>query len=156
MPINTEMFQRIEQIIRINPEQHSQKFFEMAEADVWLSEPHCGTTRCIAGWAIHLWGADNGITNAPIEVISKEYAEQHDTHRLIKEHYADDPYGMGGTDRMDAEVIASHILGIPLSDGQLLFFDMDDRSALDRVARYASGQDALTCEVEGCDAGHTS
>lgn len=136
MPINTEMFQRIKQIINLNPEQHSQAFFEITTSDVWRPASHCGTTRCVAGWAIHLWGEDNGITNTIIEKISTEYAKRHDMQYLIDEDKdEEDHYGV-----IDVEVVASHILGLSASEGRSLFFDMDDSSALARVEDYASGQ----------------
>ncbi len=48
--LNRELFQKIHQQITDHPETHHQSYWETA----------CGTTRCVAGWAVHL------TTNAPV------------------------------------------------------------------------------------------
>lgn len=45
--VNRELFQKIHEVITLHPEQHDQGTWEE-------SDPTCGTTRCVAGWAVTL------------------------------------------------------------------------------------------------------
>lgn len=46
-----ETAQAVLDIVRMNPEQHDQNVWETGDL-----EDECGTTRCVAGWAVHLHG----------------------------------------------------------------------------------------------------
>lgn len=43
---NIELFRRVEEQLDLHPELHDQ--------DSWEGSGECGTTRCVAGWAIYL------------------------------------------------------------------------------------------------------
>lgn len=55
MAVNTEMFRKIYDQISLHPETHDQDTYE------GQSGPHCGTQRCIAGWAVAFeYGVESG------------------------------------------------------------------------------------------------
>jgi len=135
MPINTEMFVRIEQVIEANPEQHWQKYFETTEEDreewgewqvVDVPQNACATTRCVAGWAVHLWGVDNGIEGELAEVTG-QYAEIHNVYD-------------------DAAEVAQDILGLTPDQAGNLFYDFNNFSALQAVKAYARGEEPKPVE----------
>lgn len=107
--INIEMFKRIENIIIANPEMHSQLEYEY--------EDSCGTTRCIAGWAIHLWGQDNGRTGSLWQI-----RHAWSGGRLSSSHEA-----------------GQRILGLTPQEADELFYCMDNERALEMVQQYARG-----------------
>lgn len=126
MPINTEMFNRIQDVILSNPERHDQHYFETGAT--------CGTTRCVAGWAIHLWGLDNGLTGS-IEKIGQEYIGFVGYGTLVEDMAFE---GESDVDT-DAEVVGAHILGLNRGQAYELFFNMNNDDALRMVKEYAQG-----------------
>jgi hypothetical protein len=46
--LNTELFKKIHEVVSANPQRHDQATWE------GQSVGDCGTTRCVAGWAVHL------------------------------------------------------------------------------------------------------
>lgn len=126
MPINTDMFNRIQNVILSNPEKHDQHYFEIGQG--------CGTTRCVAGWAIHLWGLDNGLTGS-IEKIGQEYVGFVGYSNLV------DALAFEGDLDVDTEVeiVGAHILGLNRGQAFELFFNMNNDDALRMVKEYAQG-----------------
>lgn len=132
--INVDMFKRIQDIIIANPERHNQSYFEMGGVG-------CGTTRCVAGWAIHLWGQDNGIAGT-IGDIEEEYIAEVGAEDLIEAQDIDVPDYLGNGERadwIDTEHVGAHILGLDEDQSYGLFFNMDDDDALRMVKEYAQG-----------------
>lgn len=130
--INVEMFKRIEEIIIAHPERHRQAYFEAGDS-------MCGTTRCVAGWAIHFWGLDNGI-NGSLHEIEEAYIGKIESS-VLTENYE---FAAG----VDAEHVGAHILGLNPDQGHDLFFNMSNDDALRMVKEYAQGSTDVRCTEE--------
>lgn len=113
MTINTEMFQKIYDQITQHPDTHDQGTFE-----------DCGTSRCIAGWAVALrYGV------ADTTIYSGEVPDRED----------EEVEGVGylsGT-----AVIARNILGLTGEQAYDLFYDLNDERAVEKCLRYATKGD---------------
>lgn len=109
MTINTDMFQKIYDQISQHPETHDQMSFEKSS--------YCGTTRCVAGWAIYF-----AYNNASI----------YDVDRL---NYRNKP-GLSSTSS-----IAADILGLTSDQAHDLFYESLDHEAVEKCLRYATKGD---------------
>lgn len=106
--LNRELFQKIHQQITDRPETHDQSSWETA----------CGTSRCIAGWAVHL------TTNAPVyEPGSLSESLSFQTRSL-----ADDilPEHVLRT----VPSIARHLLGLDAEEAGRIFYAIDEDARL--------------------------
>lgn len=132
MQINTDMFKRIQDIIISSPEKHDQHYFEAGNG--------CGTTRCVAGWAIHLWGLDNGITGT-LGDVREEYIDSVGVDAIVESQNIEvsDHSSIVVRDWIDAEHIGARILGLDGDQGYSLFFNLDNDDALRMVKEYAQG-----------------
>lgn len=114
--INTAMFRRIHDQITAHPETHDQGVFEAS----------CGTTRCIAGWAIYFAAVDRADG-------SDEYGMAAKIDKYWRAKGGDWPtYEI-------TERTAADILGMPFDAAYTLFYCMEDELAVEYVAELATG-----------------
>lgn len=104
MTINRELFGQIADQIEREPQFHNQDTWEGTNA-------HCGTTRCVAGWAIFL-------------------AEGRESLR----------YQMNAADG-DVFEKAMDLLGLDDQSASDLFYNFNNYSALQMVRAYADGRE---------------
>lgn len=120
---NAELFAKIRDIIRDNPEQHDQSTFE---------DDACGTTRCVAGWAIYLEAGAPLFTSDPGVRLTPEVKALEERLGLVRGGFEDD---------LDmVPVIAQKLLGLNDRQAHQLFYRMNNRRALELVERYAEGE----------------
>ena len=123
---NTELFAKIRDMIREHPEQHDQSAWESQPVD------ECGTTRCVAGWAVYLEAgaplltSDSGVYLTPeVEALGLRLG-------LVRGGFEDD---------LDMiPVIAQRLLGLDDRQAHQLFYRMNNQQALEQVERYAEGE----------------
>lgn len=148
MTINTELFQKIHDQIVAHPEHHNQatyeedvarelRFITQGEegedyAEAVKEATHrrdggdiCGTTRCVAGWALHFHNPEQGINQTAAEVL--------------------DEAGTDGGYSGDLFEGARLLLGISVEQADDLFDGgLDETKAVEMVRRYAAGEDVET------------
>lgn len=129
MALNTELFKKIHDVISITPEQ-----FDMAGWED--TDSGCGTTRCVAGWAIHfsleggnLYDGRGDHTDALI-ALAKKVGSKVTMDRQ-------------GYEYVDLETLGGKLLG--LEAGQKgVFYVSEDRAAMFvELAAEGRDQDAL-------------
>jgi hypothetical protein len=111
--LDTELFRKIHAQITARPETHSQDSFEWDDNEgeersdgVTL----CGTTRCVAGWALHFYAPEQSI---------------YDTARELGEP-------------LDLAEVAKELLGLTYGQAEELFSaSLPESEAVALVARYA-------------------
>lgn len=118
--INREMFQRIHEQIAAHPEMHDQSNWESRA-------PVCGTTRCVAGWAIHFWATDQGMPSS-LELF--HMAVRHPVNATRFARSSGNLY----------QAAAADILGLTPRQATELFIDSGNEEAFDLVAHYANGE----------------
>jgi hypothetical protein len=124
--LNTELFKKIHEVVSANPQRHDQATWE------GQSVGDCGTTRCVAGWAVHLatgqkvfrW--ESGVPNVLLSGATVRLAREHG----IPAESGDDP-GV-------VPKVASKMLGLTDVEAEYLFYADDDR-AREIVAAAAAG-----------------
>jgi hypothetical protein len=102
--MNTELFRKIDEVIQNTPEQHYQ--------GTWESTNECGTTRCIAGWAVHL------TTGAPV----------YDCHGGPTRESAQLASSLGVHDPHHIAAIARRLLDITPEQAGKLFFATEEHA----------------------------
>lgn len=107
--LNTKLFGQILDVIEKHPEHHDQNDFENPRAE-------CGTTRCVAGWAIFI-----DATNRGENITSYIQASSM-------------PFGVAPS------TVAGRLLGITPQEREELFYRVDNSGAVDLVRRYAAGK----------------
>lgn len=112
MTINTELFQKIYDQITQHPETHDQGHFE--------AEWHCGTTRCIAGWAV---------------IMHYGLYSLYDSNVPMRGRITDSGY-LSGTANT-----AAGILGLSDDQAHELFYEMNNEKAVDLCSYYANKGD---------------
>lgn len=130
--MNRELFQKIHDIIGAQDSwAHNQQ--------TWESQGSCGTTRCVAGWAIHL------TTDAPVFIhdpavtppahLSPELVELARTRGISADS--------GDADYFDLiPLLARDLLGLTEKDAYTLFFVADTPEARTAVRMAARGDEA--------------
>lgn len=116
MPVNTELFKKIYKQITEHPESHDQGLYE---ANVeWNGAtrndglPVCGTTRCVAGWAIRFAHPDKDLAQGTEAIL-----------------------GDGSGDYFEA---GKEVLGLDYDEANELFSGgLRETKAVRLVARYA-------------------
>lgn len=111
MTFDTDRFRRIRDVIRNDPQR----------LDMCSWESVCGTTRCVAGWAV--WDEVGGPLYSPYGTLSSEV-------RALALELGVEP---------EIPDIAAHLLG--LGEGQLALFLIGDDAALRFVELAAEGLD---------------
>lgn len=115
--MNIELFRKIDEVIQALPGQHYQ--------GTWETMTACGTTRCIAGWAVAL------TTNAPLfDVYGNPTRE---TSQISREFGLSDGFNIGA--------IGRRLLDLTPQQAGRLFFT-DDETARDAVRCFAAGDEA--------------
>jgi len=125
---NRELFQKIHEQISAHPDTHYQGSWETG----------CGTTRCVAGWAIHL------TTGAPVFGSDGRVSAQ---TRALAAEYGTRDAGPGGwhAGYMVAD-LAQELLGLSQPEAGRLFLADDDYNAAKAVEAYAEGRDDVARE----------
>lgn len=137
---NREMFQRILKQIELNP-----KSFRMAEWEdrfeendsSWVSvyfpedgrswttsAGECGTTRCVAGWAVFFDAMDKGVN-----------VDKRPLWQISKDANGNNP----DVDYMDYQGLGADILGIGYEEADDLFHT-NNENAYNTVKEYAEGK----------------
>lgn len=113
---NTAMFRKIHDQISNHPEG-----FNMLS---WESYDGCGTTRCVAGWAIYLRAEElgYGMTDDYLSDVVTQLCQN------------------GVVSDTEFEVAGAEILGID-PDGDTALFHCDNNEAADIVKAFAEGRD---------------
>lgn len=107
-----ELWRKIDHQLTTEPESHDQGDFESDDDD------DCGTSRCVAGWAIHFF---SGGGHRSIYAAKRE---------IEKRHYQGEGFVHSATMGRD-------ILGLSQKDSDWLFYDTDNDEAAAYVARKA-------------------
>ncbi len=118
---NTELFKKINEVISTRPEEHDQGTYESGRS--------CGTTRCVAGWAISLttgtpvFGGTYPITLHPeVAALEERLGVQRD-------------WGEDDVDVVPA--IAQELLGLTEQQAHQLFYTFNQDTARRLVREYA-------------------
>jgi hypothetical protein len=117
--LNTALFAQVLEQLEAHPELHEQADFENFNAV-------CGTTRCVAGWAIYLDAVNKGE-----RIHSYRDAESTDRGRLAPSQ------------------TARKLLGLTFLEAEELFFCSSNEEAVERVRECASGRRFGVQEDEG-------
>lgn len=105
-----ELWRKIDAQLVNEPESHDQSDFESGDDD-------CGTSRCVAGWAVYFFsGRDVSIYQ------SKRILE--------KQHYPGEGF-------VHTATMGQHILGLSQENADWLFYDTDNDEAAAFVAEKA-------------------
>lgn len=105
--INQELFQKVLDQITIHPETHDQSGWQnTVEGDDGYV---CGTTRCVAGWALHFYAPNQHIFDTACQL------------------------GTAG----NYERAGREILGLTFSEARHLFFNVSNEEAVNLVEKYA-------------------
>jgi hypothetical protein len=122
--MNTELFQQIHDIITTRPEA-----FDMA---TWEYTKSCGTTRCVAGWAVHL------TTGEPLFAVDASgFSNLHPSVEALAEDLGVEA---------DIQPVAGKLLGLETSD-ELYSFHVPASIASRFVELAASGAHDAAREV---------
>lgn len=120
--INTAMARKIADRITAHPDTHNQ--------DYWSNE--CGTTRCIAGWAVYLQAVDSARIGDGQEVgevglngLARDYLR---AEGLEEERFY-----------VPVETAGRHILGLTVDQAEKLFWTTSNPLAVEYVAELATG-----------------
>lgn len=114
--MNIELFRKIDEVIQNAPEMHYQ--------GTWESANECGTTRCIAGWAVAL------TTGAPLfDRFGNPTRETEEAACSVRVY---DPLHIGA--------IGRRLLGLTPQQAGKLFFTSEER-ARDAVRCFAAGDE---------------
>jgi hypothetical protein len=120
MSINTELFQKIYDQISQHPETHDQGDFESRP-------PGCGTTRCVAGWAIALHCGVNSIYSRPgLPLAGRETSSGYLSPTAVE---------------------AADLLGLTDRQAVELFYNFENEEAVELCHRYATKGDDATLDV---------
>lgn len=136
MTVNRKMFRELDEIIMEFPELHHQAS--------WQSSPEqngtCGTTRCIAGWAVWLKAKELGLVSRKRDDIDRDLLVQVAQHLGINRaeyQRQDELYGEAG----------ALILGLDGWEADSLFHDYSTVRVPVRVKSYAeTGHDITELE----------
>lgn len=137
MALNRELFKKIHDVISVEPDKFRMSDWEDSRhiLDFEGVTPVCGTTRCIAGWAINL------TTDAPIYLNGEHSPE---TIALAREKGArvteDDD-----CESVDLEELGGILLG--LDNSQRGIFYSGDQTAARFVAAVAQGDETFALEI---------
>lgn len=124
MAVNRELFQKIHDVISVRPAEHDQTDWEWDGGS-------CGTTRCVAGWAVHL------TTGEPLYAGGVGITLRPETVDLALGHGVD---GEADVNKL-IPVTAQRLLGLDDDLAQRLFFYVSNEAARKVVRAFAEGRD---------------
>lgn len=113
--MNRELFQKIDKVFTEHPEWHDQSSWES----------RCGTTRCVAGWAIHL------TTGKPLYT-APDGATRHPSVSAMARR-------LGLPARVSLSDLGAELLGLDDRERYALFHYADNDEAREVVAAGAAG-----------------
>lgn len=124
--IDQDLFGRIDKIIQARPEEFGMEGWELRRptiiVDHRVAMDSCHTTRCVAGWAIHLTATDQG-------------SQANSLHDMLKELVGQNEFG---DPAHHYERAARELLGLTHRESSRLFYTSDERGAR-LVHAYATG-----------------
>lgn len=135
MTVNQEMFRRIDELITEFPELHYQ--------NQWETDPRytgrCGTTRCVAGWAVWLKAKEMGLLSRKREMIDEDIMERLADELEVRADFSHVGAAVLGLDYEQAMSTDGFDTG---ADRNGLFFDYNHMRVRARVASFAeTGED---------------
>lgn len=118
MPVNKDLFKKIYEQITRYPETHNQGSWSDHPQDAPPGVDHgsCGTTRCVAGWALHFHAPSRSIFETAREIEPDGHGE---------------PFGP-----------AAALLGLDRDAAEGLFLHSSNADAIRLVREYAGIEDA--------------
>lgn len=138
MAVNREMFAEIYDLITEYPELHRQSSWETDPAETNL----CGTTRCIAGWAVWIGARDAELLTSKRHMTGQKIRAR--LARLLRlgwGSYKDDDY-LGDFRPDEYPVLGTELLGLTSGQARSLFHDYETERVVARVKSYAeTGED---------------
>lgn len=151
MPLNKGLFREIENRINATPDQFDMKHWgetvakegegaQLVPADV-ITE--CGTSMCVAGWAVAL--------SLPPEDLLWQYSGSEydpESGKYVKSYSLDEVLMPGQGDAVSVEEAATQLLGLPWEEASVLFHTASNSRAKDFVHRYAEGEEGV-CGEDG-------
>lgn len=117
---NQDMFIKIARILVEFPSLHNQ--------ETWEEGGRCGTTRCVAGWAVFLKAQELGLTS-----------NKNDHLGLATRERVAEAMGLS-RDAAEWDDLGAHILGLDEDQAQDLFHNYSDADARRMVGQYAVGR----------------
>lgn len=121
---NTELFKQINEVISTRPKEHDQATYES-----WQS---CGTTRCVAGWAISL------TTGTPVFDGTLRITLHPEVAALEERLGVQRDVGEDDVDVVPA--IAQELLGLTDQQAHQLFYTFNQDTAQRLVREYAEAE----------------
>lgn len=125
MTRNKAMLNEIADIISLNPKLHDQdNWLDQPSEDLVVTRPssgkriHCGTSQCVAGWALLIDHHDN----------KRSYGES--DYLEFQRELGEDYISFKG-DQVEVEDAAAEILGLEKEDANQIFYNMSDHNELD-------------------------
>ena len=119
--INRELFQKIHEIISAHPEQHDQGSWEGTRG------PDCGTTRCVAGWAVFLTTGEPLTRSTNTGIMGNSLA----TQELLREN-----------DWESIPEAGRRLLGLNEDVACSLFYDASNEEARAAVKAFSEGRES--------------
>lgn len=136
--MNTELFRKIDEVIAVDGVEPDYATLEMGS---WEDDSNtCGTTRCVAGWGIHLttgkplYDGTGDLDPSVIELANKHGVEVRDM-------------GPGIGKAVDFEVLGAKILD--LEGGEKAVFYVNEETAVKFVHYAAQGKKDVARSVLG-------
>lgn len=127
MTVNKAMFAEVHRLITEFPELHDQRNWELPAE----KSDTCGTTRCIAGWAVWVKAKELGLLDRKRQLTDFEMRD-----RIREALGIDSIYGT------NYDVLGKVILGLDDEVAENLFHDFNQKRALARVKSFATtGED---------------
>lgn len=131
--INREMFGKIHELLIEFPELHEQGGWETDPAETGL----CGTTRCVAGWAVWLGAQERGLLDKKRQKTGTEIRSDLAYDLGLVEGELDSNWYYGDYEVTAHPVLGGTLLGLDGDQAYSLFHDMDNDRVVARVKSYA-------------------
>lgn len=133
MSINQKMFGEIHQLLTEFPELHRQSAWETDPAHTG----RCGTTRCVAGWAVWLGAKEAGLLDRKRQFTDDTVRERLADHLGVEQSDFEEDWYLGDYTRTDYPVLGAKLLGLVGGQAHSLFHDHDDARVAERVRSFA-------------------
>lgn len=138
MTVNQKMFAEIDEIISSLPELHRQFGWEEKPEE----NGTCGTTRCVAGWAVWLAAREHGLLSRKRDETGEEVRARLADILNLPQPDEDAEHYYNGCARTDYPLIGGKVLGLSGEQAHTLFHDMHNKRVAARVHAFATtGQD---------------